>query len=227
MAICDDERESREELVGYCRKYGHGLIVSSYSSAFSLLLESDTKQFDIVIMDIEMSAPNGFEVATILRKKKIPPVIIFVTKSNAYTIQGYGVAFRYLPKPVTYEVFAEALSLAIKSVSPTKISIFSNSKSYILSIDTILYFESLDHTVTVHTLTNKLPSRVTLQEIAMKLSEEDFVQPHKSYLVNLAFVHSVENDCIYVGQSSPLTRIPLSKGKRKAFIRLLGEYIAK
>ena len=227
VVVCDDERESREQLVNYCKEYGHGLSVSSYSSAFNLLLDADSMPFDIVIMDIEMSAPNGFEVATILRKKKRSPLIIFVTKSNAYTIQGYGIAFRYLPKPFTYEVFTEALTLAIKTISPTKITFLSNGVSHILSTDTILYCETIDHTLTVHTLTDALSSRVTLQEIAGKLSDEDFAQPHKSYLVNLAFVHSVESDCIYVGQRSSLTRIPLSKGKRKTFIRLLGEYVAK
>lgn len=226
VAVCDDERESRENLVSYCEQYGHSISVCSYSSAFNVLVDSESKHFDIVVMDIEMSAPNGFEVASILRQRKVPPLVIFVTKSSAYTIQGYGIAFRYLPKPVSYEAFADVLTLAIKAIEPTKITYLSNGVSYILPVDTILYCESLDHTLTVHTLTANLPSRISLQEISGKLSGESFAQPHKSYLVNLAFVYKVDHDCVYLLQNKQLVRIPLSKGKRKTFIRLLGEYVA-
>ncbi len=65
-------------------------------------------------MDIEMEAPNGFEAAVRLRAERDGPVIIFTTKTLDYAVRGYGLALRYLPKPIEYAGFAGALSLALR-----------------------------------------------------------------------------------------------------------------
>ena len=224
IAICDDEQSERTLLMRYVQQYDTKLLVEEYESAVELL-QNEKTTYDIIFMDIEMPSFNGFDAAVDLRKTNHPPLIIFVTKSNSYTIQGYGVAFRYLQKPISYDTFSTVLSLAIKEKQPARISIFCDGAQRILPIKSILYCEALDHNVTVHTRGGNYTTRMTLSELIALLPSSDFASPHKSYLVNLNFVQSIETNRIRLAESEET--LPLSKGKRKQFIQQLGDYIGK
>ena len=224
IAICDDEQSERTLLMRYVQQYDTKLLVEEYESAVELL-QNEKTTYDIIFMDIEMPSFNGFDAAVDLRKTNHPPLIIFVTKSNSYTIQGYGVAFRYLQKPISYDTFSTVLSLAIKEKQPARISIFCDGAQRILPIKSILYCEALDHNVTVHTRGGNYTTRMTLSELIALLPSSDFASPHKSYLVNLNFVQSIETNRIHLAESEET--LPLSKGKRKQFIQQLGDYIGR
>lgn len=227
IAICDDEHEQRKLLLEYIRRFKDTIKVDVYSAALDLLLATDQINYDIVFMDIEMPSPNGFEIAEALKKKKHSPLVIFVTKSHSYTIQGYGIAFRYLPKPISYEMFETALSLALKECEPEKIPFMSEGIYHILPTNEITYCESLDHNLTVHTISKSYTSRISLSEISIQLSSEDFAQPHKSFLVNLKYVQSVDANNVTLSWRNTSITLPLSKGKRKQFIQKLGDYIGR
>lgn len=227
IAICDDEADQREAMLSFVHQYNPSLAVDTYDAAVDLLLAVDQVPYDIVFMDIEMPEPNGFEVATQLKNKANSPLVIFVTKSNSYTIQGYGVAFRYLAKPISYAPFSSVLSLALKELQPAKVSIVCDGVYHVVTVNQILYCEAMDHRLTIHTLGSCFYSRMTLTEFISQLPQEDFAQPHKSYLVNLNYVQSVgPNDVILTSNQGGIP-IPLSKGKRKQFIQRLGDYIGR
>lgn len=227
IAICDDEEEQRGLLAVYCKKYNTSLSVDTYSAALDLLLASNRLSYDIIFMDIEMPEPNGFEVAEALKKKPNPPLVIFVSKSNSYTIQGYGIAFRYLQKPVAYEVFETVFSLATKECEPVKIPFISEGVYHVLSVKDILYCEAFDHSLTVHTRKSSYTSRMSLSELISQLPAEDFAQPHKSFLVNMSYVQSVDATNVMLESIAGKIQLPLSKGKRKSFIQKLGDYIGR
>lgn len=225
IAICDDETEARQLMIKYIAQFDSSLEVDSFASSSDLLLSAKRTNYDIVFMDIEMPNPNGFDTAVTLRSFASPPLVIFVTKSSSYTIQGYGIAFRYLPKPIFYHAFASVLTLALQEVSPAKISIQCHGTQHILSVRDILYAEVLDHAVTIHTKSREYRTRLALSELKEMLSPYDFASPHKSYLVNLDCVLSTDSNTIaLIDTDQP---IPLSKGKRAAFIKKLGDYIGR
>lgn len=227
IAICDDEKEQQAFLAACCKKFNPSLCVSTFSAAVDLLLAFEQVSYDIVFMDIEMPSPNGFEVAQILRKRANPPLVIFVTKSNSYTILGYGVAFRYLAKPITYESLTSVLALAIKEREPSKISFSCEGMCHVLVVKDIIYCETLDHILTVYTRDACYSSRASMSELMSQLPSEDFTQPHKSYLVNLNYVQSVGTNSVSLVSGVTKFQVPLSKGKRKQFIQRLGEYIER
>lgn len=227
IAICDDEADQRKTMLEFIHQYNVQLAVDIYDAAIDLLLAVDQVPYDIVFMDIEMPEPNGFDVAEKLKNKANPPLVIFVMKSNSYTIQGYGVAFRYLAKPISYAQFSATLALAIKEREPAKITILCDGVYHVIAVDQILYCEAMDHKLTIHTQENCFYSRTTLADFMLQLPIEDFAQPHKSYLTNLNYVQSVgPNDVILTSNKSSIS-IPLSKGKRKQFIQRLGDYIGR
>lgn len=227
IAICDDEKAQRDLFLEYCHRFDSSLKVDCYESASDLLRAEDRMAYEIVFLDIEMPAPNGFEVAKELRKKEKPPLVIFVTKSSTYTIQGYGIAFRYLPKPIDYETFAAALTLAIKEYEPEKISFMSDGVYNVLTVQDIVFCEALDHALTVHTTTKDYAARMTLAELSSQLPAEDFAQSHKSFLVNLRFVQSAGANSTTLAWKDGSIEVPLSKGKRKQFMKQLGDYIGR
>ena len=164
IAICDDEADQRKVMLSFIHQYNPALAVDTYDAAIDLLLAVEKVVYDIVFMDIEMPSPNGFEVAELLKAKTNPPLVIFVTKSSSYTIQGYGVAFRYLAKPISYAMFSSVLSLALKEREPAKVSIVCDGVYRVVTVNQILYCEAMDHRLTIHTLATKIDRSANLDK---------------------------------------------------------------
>ena len=123
VAICDDNFMDLRCLQDILWAYNASLMVTAYNSASELLRAFDSIFYDIVFMDIEMEKPNGYEAAEILMQRKEKPLIIFVTNSGEYTIRGYGVAFRYMPKPVSLDAVSMVMDLALEQIMPQKLEI--------------------------------------------------------------------------------------------------------
>ena len=92
IAICDDDRNDLDILIQLVREYcaSNAGQISVFSNAKELYHFTETNKVDIAILDIEMEAPNGYEIALQLINRQKPPMIIFVTNSMAYTTRGYG-----------------------------------------------------------------------------------------------------------------------------------------
>ena len=116
IGICDDEAEDLSQVMEMVSRYDESkqLHIASFLHASDLLLAFKQSPFDIVILDIEMEPPTGFDIAKVLVSLESPPVVIFATKSNAYALKGYGVAIRYLQKPICQPEFFEAMDAAKK-----------------------------------------------------------------------------------------------------------------
>lgn len=98
VAVCDDEPMDLVQTITLIQQYDTGRCfdIFSYTRAVDLLKIALEKPFDVVLLDIEMETPNGYEIAKKLVMLPSPPVIIFVTKSSAYTLKGYGIALACL-----------------------------------------------------------------------------------------------------------------------------------
>ena len=166
-------------------------------------------------LDIEMTAPTGFEAAKQLVATQNPrPLIIFITKSNAYTIKGYGVAFRYLVKPIAWDDFALALDAALDELSANRFSFSYNNDLVSIPLQSIYYIESFAHVAVIHTANDEFHIRATLSEVKQNLPLSRFTAPHKSYLVNMSHINTVLSDDIILTNGD---RIPISRRKRQEF----------
>lgn len=222
IAICDDEVKDRELLSNFVLSIDSSLSVDLYSSALDLLNSAENIFYEIILMDIEMNPPNGYDVAAKLMQKKDKPLIIFITKSNDYTIRGYGIAFRYIRKPINFQHFKDVFCCALNEVVPQKLTIFSNCKLMVLSIKDIVYFEIYGHELNVHALDATYSYRGALSDVIKTFSGTHFAQPHKSYFVNLAYVYRIESkDIIMAGGDI----IPLSILRKDCFIKQLNSFL--
>ena len=67
-----------------------------------------------------MGQLNGLELGARLIRLSPKPVIVFTTQSLNYAVRGYGIAMRYLPKPITYDTFSDVMRLAMERIASSK-----------------------------------------------------------------------------------------------------------
>ena len=225
IAICDDEQKELLHLKTLVNKYDSGIDVSLFSSAESMLNGIKKRCSDIILLDIEMEGMNGFAAAKELADMKNPPLVIFVTNSGEYTYRGYEVdAFRYLPKPVSYEVLAQDLSAAIAKVSSQKFAFKVDGCSHVIPINDILYFETSGHNLITHTKMTEFECRMNLSDAEISLPGNAFASPYKGYLVNLDHVGTVDKKDITLTNG---VKVPLSRGRKKEFEQALFRFVRR
>jgi len=223
IAICDDNPTDLNMMDDYCKRYDPSLHVNSFTSSKELLEAFLSNHYDLVFLDIEMDPPNGYDTALELRSKARKPEIIFTTKNLNYSIRGYGVALRYLPKPISYDIFAQALHQALLVISPRRVTIPYQGTQKVVQISDIMYIEVLRHQVAFHMANAlKLEFRGTLKEVMAQINSPWFVQCHKSYCVNLNYIDRTTFQSIILVNEEV---IPIGRNKKEGFEERLQEFL--
>lgn len=218
IAVCDDDLDDLNLLLFLLRQYNDTLPITTFSSAQELLTASKQTFFDLIFLDIEMHAPNGFEVAQVLMQNDDKPLIVFVTKSSEYTLRGYGIAFRYLTKPISYSAISRIMSLAIEQIAPQKITITSRGQTFLLSLRNIYYMEISNHNITVFAKDETISFRGTLKDMEQLLPKDSFAKPHNSYIINLAEIRTIGTNTLVMTNGALL---PISQRYRKSLEKSL------
>ena len=129
VAVCDDEKSDLDGIVQSVQQYDvQGCFdIETYMDGNELLseLQMQKKSFDLLLLDIEMPS-NGFQLAQSLIQMEKHPLVVFVTKRHEYAVQGYGIAFRYLVKPLDQTLFAAAMDAVLQEL---------NSKHFTIEYD--------------------------------------------------------------------------------------------
>lgn len=226
IAICDDEAKdllALKEAVHAFDQTG-AMDVCAFSSAFGLYEAGKRKKFDVAILDIEMEPPNGYDIAKKLIAADQAPIIIFLTNSMAYTLRGYGVAFRYLAKPVDQTQLNNALSAAVKEASAKRFVFSMDGGSHVIRMDDIFYFEVFNHHTILHTMDQSFQFRATLKEIMPQLPVGYFGSPHQSYIINFNHVKTAMTKEIHLTNGEV---IPISRRKQQEFEKQFRMYLRR
>lgn len=207
IAICDDDLKEREFFYCLCKNFndekGLNMQVRQYASGDELLFHlSDPKimhSVDILLLDISMPGSDGIEVANRLRECGFEGSIIFVTHSKqlAHLQSAFDAkALNYITKDDDVKkrfnrIFEDAVSEANKRHGKTLI--FSSvSDARQINIADIIYFEIRDHLVTVYYNKNDYFEFISsLGKIENLLVGDDFIRVHRSYLISLTHIASV------------------------------------
>lgn len=192
LGICDDETQDLAQILEMVKQYDEDsqLQITTFLHARDLLHTATTSGFDIAILDIEMEPPTGFDIAKELVSMPNPPIVIFATKSNAYALKGYGVAIRYLQKPITQGDFFEAMDAAIADATAHRLTFQIDTSLVSVHLRDIQYIETFGHYAIVHTAEEAYRFRSTLKDVMSRLPKGYFTSPHKSYVVNLEHIRS-------------------------------------
>lgn len=222
IAICDDDPKDLDRLITMINRYDRSLEVVEFYDAVSLLRACREDPFDVLFLDIEMELLDGFTAAQMLTARNKRPLVVFCSNSNEYTIRGYGIAFRYLLKPFTYDEFAEVLRQAIEQLTPKKLIIPAGGKILVIPISEIVCVEVQDHTIILETASRTYEIRGKLKDIEQQLPAASFAKPHNSYIVNLAEINSMTAKQITMSNGRI---VPISQRCRKSIETALFQYV--
>lgn len=223
IGICDDNPLTLKKIGEYIdtinKKKTYTLEARYYKSGEELLLEY-TNQYKLLLLDIEMKELNGIETARKIREKDKEVKIIFITNFLQYATEGYKVnAYRYLLKPISYQVFVKEIDSVLEEIDKSCKEIFikSKNKSYKMKLNDLIFIESYGHYIIYHMKEEKISVRSSLKLLNKELSDYYFFQVHKSYIINLSYVSSYNYQSVTMetGESIPISKYRYQEFKKK------------
>jgi len=221
--VVDDEPLAAELLKSYALQTPFLELIGTYNSAIDALSVINNQRIDLIFLDINMPKMNGLEFS-----KTLPPniKIIFTTAYDQYALEGFKInALDYLLKPISHSDFLQASNRAldwfkiINSSATNNIFVKSGYRIEKLEYDDILYIENQKDYVKFYLELPKEPvsSLMSIQQLSEKLPEQIFMRVHRSFIVNLNKVQTVERNCIIFGK----IYIPVSDTYREKFNEFL------
>lgn len=208
--IIDDEPLAIEVIESYLTKMSDMEIVAKCESAVEALAVLRKKQIDLMFLDIQMPELTGLDF---LKSLSHPPKAILTTAHRKYALEGYELdVIDYLLKPISFERFLKAVNKYFKSADSDNkvihedtneddfIYVKENKKAVKISLDEILYIESMKDYVTFHTDKKKIITKSTMSELEEKLPAERFVRIHRSYIVAIQKIDAFTSTSVEIGK---------------------------
>ena len=229
IAICDDEEilihTLKENLDRYAADAGVEFCYQAYSDGSELLAKYQP-DLDLIFMDIKMEKLDGLKTAEEIRKLDSNVGLIFLTSLKQYVWKGYEYsAVNYLLKPVKYNVLKMELDryfARYQGKEEPYLSFGNDNGKYKVLYKNLSCAETSKRNVMLHFDGQEQIIYKTMKEISsLLLQQPQFACCHKSFVVNLSFVKSLEGLELILATGK---RIPISQPKRKDFMVKLTDY---
>ena len=230
IAIVEDDKKDAGKLEEYFKEFlRESKTVSElafFANSEAFLSSLTYGKYDLVLMDIDLPGLNGLQASQKLRDVDPDLILIFMTNLAQFAIEGYKVkAMDYLVKPISYYDFKICLSKVFESLGERKKSrvlIVDNDRKVVIATKDIYYVEVKDHLLLYHAKSGVYKSYgQPLKKLSKELSRAGFSLCNSCFLVNLAYVESVEGfSCLVHGEE-----LQISHPKRKAFLDDLNAFL--
>ena len=215
VAIVDDRETDaqfvRDLLIDWSENRQLGIQAQIFSSAESFLFRyAEDKDWDILLLDIEMGSMDGVTMAKRVRRDNEAVQIVFITGYSDYISEGYEVAaLHYLMKPVNREKLLTVLDRAIEKRRQQERCLILESAGELVRIPfyDIRYLDVRQNYVTVHAKDDHTVKR-TLGDFEKDLDNR-FCRVGRSMIVNLSFIQRVTKTEVRLSDG---TVLPLPRG---------------
>lgn len=232
--VIDDERLAREYIKKYISKIPQLELVGEFNSPIKALEIIKNQKIDLLFLDIQMPDITGVEFVKSLNHK---PEIVFTTAYHEYALEGFNLnVVDYLLKPFSFERFFQAVNkvtdklesknqnressdISEKSetiVEETYLVIRADRKLYKINFTDINYIEGQKAYVTFHTINKKITALASLKELEDLLPKNQFIRIHKSYIVAIRVILSLEGNLIEVAN----TKLPVGKSYKEDVLKI-------
>jgi DNA-binding LytR/AlgR family response regulator len=226
--IIDDDAACRvalEQMIGQVNSLQH---IGSFETGKQALNALRQKETHLVFLDVEMPEISGLDM---LAEFEIKPLVILTTSHTEYALDGYKYEIvDYLVKPFTFSRFINAISKAEQRFDNSFLGAGNNEKNYFfirkdtvinkIPVGEVLWIEAMGDYVAIHTKSTKFIIHSTLKAIEEKLPKDKFMRVHRSYIVHIENIKTVEGTTIYIEN----TPIPLGTAYKDLFLKNL-EYL--
>ena len=193
--------------------------LQSFNNAIEAIVYMKTNSVDWVFLDIQMEQFTGLQFIETLQYR---PKIVIVSAYNQYAVQGFDHNVTdYLLKPYSFERFLKAVDKvqAEMKVKIAKNYMFVKTEYRMERIDfsDILFIEGQGAYLRIVTRQTKIMTIQNFQNIEQILPSDNFVRVHKSYIVAMDKIESIERNVILIAGQ----RIPVGKNYQNEFYRRL------
>lgn len=224
IAVCDDsidELSNMVQLIDLYRTSKHlNCEHAVFPNGFELIsaLEKE-KRFDIYCLDIMMPGFSGIDVAKEIRTFDKTAPILFLTSSPEFALESYSVkAINYILKPISKEKLFLTFDDLLEQMKSEKVEdaviVKSNEGIQKILISNLVFAEVIGRSVFYHMRSGKVIECIeAFSSVCDNLLRYGcFIKPHRSYLVNMQYVDTIENHQITL---QTLSAVPVAQGKAK------------
>lgn len=219
--ITDDEPIAREGLCGYIERIDFLTLIGECEDGVQLNTMLKTIQPDLLFLDIEMPYISGLDLLSSLHN---PPKVIITSAYEQYALKGYELEVTdFLLKPISFERFLKAVNrihdLLDKERKAYGEYIFVKTDKQLkrIILKDILFLESMENYVIIHTPTSKEVIYTTLKQILDSLANGKFIQIHRSYIVNIEQISAIDGNLLSVG----IHKIPIARNYREKLFEIV------
>lgn len=214
-AICDDDPAAAEYVRSLVQEWaaqsGALLDLQIFPSAEAFLFcYADKKDFDLLLLDVEMADMDGVTLAKTLRQENQEVQIVFITGYSDYIAEGYDVAaLHYLMKPVRREKLFSVLDRAAEKLRQNERALYFEYMGEMVRVplSRIRSLEVQQNYVTIHA-DQDYTVKKALAEFEKEL-DDGFFRTGRSWIINLAYVQRVTRTQALLTDG---TAVPLSRG---------------
>lgn len=226
----DDEPLALDIMRSYISKIPFLQLAQTCSSAMEAMTVLQRQPVDLLFLDIEMPEITGVQFVQSLSHR---PAVIFTTAYPQYALDGFTLdAVDYLLKPIPFDRFFKAVNkvyeraqvhatpppsatLAPGPENEDFIFVKADYKTLRVNLKDILFIEGLKDYVIIHTVHRKIITLLSMSKIMEKLPEQEFARVHRSYIVSLVHIDSIEKGRIKIKEQE----IPIGDSYKEVFMR--------
>jgi DNA-binding LytR/AlgR family response regulator len=209
--VVDDEPIARKLLQEYIEETDFLKLIGAAENPLKAIPLLKEQEVDLIFLDVNMPKMSGMEF---LKSSFNLPMIILTTAYGQYALEGYEMAVvDYLVKPFSLERFIKASQKALElkvlrqkknntdKTEPGYFYVKCNNKIERIVYDELLYIEAMANYITLFTTSGKFVVYLTIKGILEKLPKQNFIQVHKSVVVNTDKIKSIEGNMLHIGDT--------------------------
>lgn len=226
--VVDDEPLALDILEDYISKVPFLTLVKTTTSAIEGLSLVQSDAIDLVFLDVQMPELTGIQFLKIINGKCD---VILTTAYSQYALDGYELdVVDYLLKPIAFDRFYKAAQKVLQNnnnnhpaaqelpaaqSSHDFIFVKTEHKIQKIYLDDILYIEGLKDYISIFTKTERIITLQNMKKMEESLPAKSFVRVHKSYIIALGKIESIERSRIQIGDKI----IPIGDTYREYFFK--------
>lgn len=225
----DDEPLALQKMHDFILRVGYLELLAEFDNALDAIEFLKSNAIDLIFLDIQMEELTGVQMLEAMTDK---PKVIFTTAYDEYAIKGYELdVCDYLLKPISFSRFLQSCEKVHNALLPekekdyqpvTKNESSSDQEFFFIKngnitqkvdFDDILFVEGMKDYLRIHTVDDKIMTLLSFKKLEQSLTYPQFVRIHKSYLIAVDKIKSIERNRVTIGDQI----LPVGESYRRQF----------
>jgi len=229
----DDEPLALQKMHDYILRVGYLNLVGEFDNAIEAMECLKNEKVDLIFLDIQMDELSGIQMLETMTEK---PKVIFTTAYHEYAIRGYELdVCDYLLKPISFQRFLKACEKAHQVIAgdnnsqsagilqqtdnktETYFFVKNGNLTQKINFNDILFVEGMKDYLRIWTKDEKIMTLLNFKKLEEALPKEGFMRIHKSYLISLDKIDSIERMHVIIAGE----RLPVGESYRREFFNII------